>query len=243
MVRARGSYPRRPGFDSLHRHSHKLPRPSFESTSMLETRIRQFLAANSLLEPEDRVLVAYSGGPDSTCLLLLLREIHPETAAVYVNHRLRGEESVQEEAFVRNFCEKRGIPLYVEHLSWRKQPSNLEETARKRRYLHLTKAAQEHGFTKVALAHHSDDAAETFLLRLLRGSGPRGLAGPMPRRGLFIRPLLQPSHAEILSYLQDREIPFFADSSNQDRSTCVTESVLSCCRFWRSITIRRSGTP
>ena len=113
---------------------------------MLETRVRQFLAAHSLLEPADRLLVAFSGGPDSTSLLLLMHDIHAGTAAVYVNHQLRGDESHREEQFVRDFCENRGIPLFVETLVWRKKPSNLEEAARKRRYLHLTKAARQNGY-------------------------------------------------------------------------------------------------
>lgn len=183
---------------------------------MLETRVRQFLAAHSLLEPEDRLLVAYSGGPDSTSLLLLMQAMHPETAAAYVNHQLRGDESRREEEFVRSFCEQRKIPLFVERLEWRKKPSNIEETARKRRYLHLTKIAREHGYSKVALAHHKDDVAETFLQRLLRGSGPHGLSGPALRRGIFIRPLLAVSRDEIRSYLKERDVPYFIDTSNMD---------------------------
>ena len=184
---------------------------------MLEARVRQFLAAHSLLEPDDRLLVAYSGGPDSTSLLLLMMEIHPGTAAVYVNHQLRGEESRREEEFVCDFCEKRGIRLFVERLEWHRRPSNLEEAARKRRYLHLHKAAREHGYTKVALAHHREDVAETFLLRLLRGSGPHGLSGPAAKRGgMFIRPLLTASRNEIRAYLKDHEVPYFIDTSNLD---------------------------
>lgn len=180
----------------------------------METKVRQFLTTHSLLEPSDRLAVAYSGGPDSTCLLALMRAIHPDTSAIYINHHLRGDESQNEEDFVREFCRQRNIPLFVEHIRWKRRPSNLEETARKRRYLHLTKASREHGFTKVALAHHRDDAAETFLLRLLRGAGPRGLAGPPPKRGIFIRPLLTVSRREIEEFLKKQQMPFFTDSSN-----------------------------
>lgn len=169
-----------------------------------------------MLESSDRLAVAFSGGPDSACLLVLFRAIHPDTSAIYVNHHLRGEESNREEHFVIDFCKARNIPLFVEHIRWRKPPSNLEETARKRRYLHLMKVAREQGFNRVALAHHLDDVVETFLQRILRGTGPRGLAGPQPKRGMFIRPLLTFTHQEILKFLEDQHIPFFTDTSNFD---------------------------
>src|SRR5687768_8819076 len=99
---------------------------------MLLAKIRQFLRKHSLLQPEDTLFVAYSGGADSTCLLLALKEIHPNVEAVYVNHQLRGTESADEESFVRKFCEKRGIPLHVEKIQWNRHPSDLEQAARKR---------------------------------------------------------------------------------------------------------------
>lgn len=180
----------------------------------MDAKVRQFIEKHSLLEPGERVLVAYSGGPDSACLLVLLRQIWEATAAVYVNHQLRGEESNQEEEFVRNFCVQRSIPLYVERISWKEKPKNLEESARKRRYRNLSKVAAEQGFHKVALAHHQDDIAETFLLRLIRGSGPYGLAGLQPQRGIYIRPFLECSRVEILKHLSKNQVPFFQDSTN-----------------------------
>jgi tRNA(Ile)-lysidine synthase len=183
---------------------------------MIESRVRRFLAARSLLDASDRVAVAYSGGPDSTALLLVLRRIHPDTAAIYVNHQLRDDESVREEHFIKDFCASRSIPLVIERIRWRSRPANLEENARKRRYAHLTKAAREHGFTKVALAQHRDDAVETFLQRLMRGSGPRGLGRLASRRGIFIRPFLEIPRVDIDRYLHQEQIPFFTDTSNLD---------------------------
>lgn len=163
------------------------------------------------------MLVAYSGGPDSTALMLLLRDLGYKVSAAYVNHRLRGEESEREEAFVREFCHERRIRLFVEHLSWKqRRPSNLEEQARKRRYRHLAKVEQEHRFRVVALGHNRDDVAETFLLHLVRGSGPRGLSGIWPKRGPYVRPLLECSRAEILDYLGQKQASCFNDSSNTD---------------------------
>jgi tRNA(Ile)-lysidine synthase len=180
------------------------------------TKVDQFVKDNRLLRPKERVLVAYSGGPDSTALMLLLQDLGYRVSGVYVNHGLRGDESEREEVFVREFCRQRRIPLFVEHLAWGKKPPNLEEQARKKRYRHLAKVAQEHGFRKVALGHHRDDVAETFLLRLLRGSGPRGLSGIPAKRGDYIRPLLDCSRAEILHYLEQKQASCFHDTSNKD---------------------------
>jgi tRNA(Ile)-lysidine synthase len=184
----------------------------------LEKKVRKFIESNSLLQKGDRVLVGYSGGPDSTFLLLMLRNLWKECAALYVNHHLRGEESISEEQSVRKFCAERGIPLFVERMEWKTKPSNLEENARKRRYRHFEKAVKEQSFNKVALAHHSDDVSETFLLRLIRGSGPAGLEGIRPKRGIYIRPLLECTRSEILQYLKDNHVPYFTDTSNSDLS-------------------------
>lgn len=135
---------------------------------------------------------------------------------MYVNHTLRGKDSIREEEFVRKFCVERSIPLFVETIHWKTIPGNLEEAARKKRYRHLAKVAAEHSFHKVALGHQREDVAETFLQRLIRGSGPFGLAVLPPRRGMYIRPLLECSRAEILEYLSQNNIPFFTDSTNAD---------------------------
>jgi tRNA(Ile)-lysidine synthase len=183
---------------------------------MLIRKVQRYIQEHSLLASGDRVLVAYSGGADSTCLLLILRELFPDTAAAYVNHNLRGKESKQEEEFVRRFCSGHSIPLFVEHLSWNRGRSNLEEEARKKRYRHLAKVATAEGYQKVALAHHRDDLLETFFLRLLRGSGPSGLAGMKPSRGIYIRPLLECTREEIEEYIRARNAQYFTDSSNQN---------------------------
>ncbi len=182
----------------------------------LQSKVLKFIQEHSLLVDGDRVLVAYSGGPDSTFLLITLLSLWKETAALYVNHQLRGEDSRLEEEFVRKFCKERNIPLFVERIEWNKKPSNMEEAARKRRYRHFEKIASEHGFHKVAVAHHSDDVVETFLLRLIRGSGPYGLGGMLPKRDHYIRPLLECSHAEILQDLTESQTPYFTDVSNAD---------------------------
>ena len=147
---------------------------------------------------------------------MLLREVWPGAAAVYINHMLRGEDSIREEEFVRRFCAERSIPLFTETIHWKMIHGNLEEAARKKRYRHFAKVAAEHSFHKVALGHQRDDVAETFLLRVIRGSGPYGLAVLPPQRGMYIRPLLECSRTEILEYLSQNRIPFYTDSTNAD---------------------------
>ena len=185
---------------------------------MLLAKIRQFIGRHHLLQPDDKVLVAYSGGADSTCLLLALKQIHGNVEAVYVNHQLRGTESNEEEQFVRKFCEKKGIPLHVETIKWYRAPSDLEQAARRRRYRHLAKVALELGVQKVAIAHHADDVAETFLLNLFRGSGPSGLEGIRPQRGIYIRPMLQCTRKDVLAFLKSGRVKYFTDSSNMNLS-------------------------
>jgi tRNA(Ile)-lysidine synthase len=184
---------------------------------MIESKIKEIIKRNSLIEKGDRILVAYSGGPDSTALLTLLKDLYDaNVAAIYVNHRLRGKESEEEETFVRTFCQSRNIPLFVEMIRWKKTPSDLEQAARKRRYRHLAKVAYEQEFQKVALGHHQNDAVETFLLNMIRGSGPRGLGGIQLKRGIYVRPMLECTREEVLAYLNEHKIPFFIDRSNQN---------------------------
>ncbi len=184
---------------------------------MLTKRVRTFIQEHSLIQPDDSVGVAFSGGPDSTCLLYLLRELHPKTEAIYVNHNLR-KDSGKEEEFVRRFCADQGVPLHVEQIQWKRKPPSLEEAARKRRYRHLEKVAKESQLTRIALAHHQDDLVETVLLRLIRGTGPRGLIAMQPIRGRYIRPLLCATRSEIQQYLMERSLPSYADPTNADRN-------------------------
>ncbi len=178
---------------------------------------------HELIAPGERVLVAVSGGPDSTCLLYLLEELKEKLGtalyAAHVNHQLRGEESDREEALVREAAEKLGIGLFVtradpDELRSMKRHS-LQSAARQVRRKFFRDAAEECRATKVALGHTADDRAEEVLMRLLRGSGLRGLAGIRPMsEGFWIRPLIEAEKKEILAYLDRHKIPFLVDSSN-----------------------------
>lgn len=169
-----------------------------------------------------RYLLGLSGGADSVALLMMLlpavrdKQIYVE--AIHVNHGLRGEESDEDERFCIALCEKEGIPLHVcgADLSGRTD----EASAREARYAVFRKRYEEIGTDGLILAHHADDQAETFLMRLLRGAGPDGLAcmksdeyvGPMR----ILRPMLSLRREEIREALRTDGIPWREDASNQD---------------------------
>jgi tRNA(Ile)-lysidine synthase len=166
------------------------------------------------------VLVAISGGADSTALLHAMLELREQFAmriiAAHLNHRLRGAESDRDEDFVRDMCSRQNVQLIVERAeTLAAHSSNLEERARKARHNFLNRGADSVGATHIALAHQADDQAETVLMRLLRGSGVAGLAamsecGP----GRLIRPMLALRRDDILAYLQELDLPYVDDSTN-----------------------------
>lgn len=176
-----------------------------------------FAHENRLFETGDSILIAVSGGPDSTVLfhvLLSLKEKHQLTLIVaHVNYALRKKDSDQDERFVRMLCEKHGLPLFVLHP---KTATTSEEALRDIRYDFFEKIADTHHCKNIAIAHSRDDQAETVLLRLLRGSGLEGLSAMQPKRGNVIRPLLNTPRKEILAYLKAEKIPFRTDTSNHD---------------------------
>lgn len=170
------------------------------------------------------VLCAVSGGADSMCLLHLLRTLEAErgirVSAAHFEHGLRGEESKQDMAFVRDVCLAWDVPLLCGQGDVRAEAARrrqgLEETARALRYAFLEQCADTLGCNRIATAHNADDNAETLLLHLVRGAGARGLSGIPPRRGRIIRPLLCCTRAEIEAYLTEHGIEHREDSSNGD---------------------------
>ena len=170
----------------------------------------------ALLGSSDRVLVALSGGADSTALLAALEELRragelKEVVALNVDHGLRAGSERDADACAR-VCARLGVVL--RRSAVRVAPGNVQASARKARYAALRREASLVGATLVATGHTRDDQAETVLLRLLRGSGARGLAGIPPRRGLIIRPLIDRSRAEVIAYLEERELPHIEDPTN-----------------------------
>lgn len=168
----------------------------------------------------ETVFAALSGGADSVCLTLALKELSAEYGfalkAVHVNHLLRGAESDRDENFCREFCAKQDIPLTVfraDAAAYAKEHKmSLEAGARKLRYSFFDSVCGEN--TRIAAAHTLSDSAETVIFNLCRGTGLKGLCGIPPVRDKIIRPLIYCKREEILSFLSEKEQDFVTDSSN-----------------------------
>lgn len=175
----------------------------------------RFLPENS------SILAAVSGGSDSVAMVYLLNELRAELklsklAVAHVNHGLRGEESDGDEQFVREIAKELGLSFFVKHLSGCniKDPG-VENWARGERYRFFHSVMESGGYSLVATGHTADDQAETVLLRMLRGSGIKGLRGILPcREDGVIRPLLYIRKEELVSWLTRNGKSFRTDSTN-----------------------------
>jgi len=181
------------------------------------------LCPEALLPAGSRVLCAVSGGADSMCLLHLLWSRRAawglEVCAAHYEHGLRGEESLRDAAFVKDWCAQHEIPCELGHgdvrAFARERGLGIEEAARELRYAFLREAAARLGCDRIATAHNADDNAETLLLHLCRGAGGAGLGGIPPQRGRIVRPLLGCGRTEIEEYLTEHGVPHVEDSSNE----------------------------
>ena len=171
------------------------------------------------LDKNQPVLAAVSGGLDSMCLLYFLRGEGYDVSCAHFNHQLRGEEAARDEEFVRAWCEKEGIPFYAGsgdvRAHARETGKTEEEAGRDLRYAFLRETAQMLG-AQIALAHHADDNAETVLLNLVRGTDLRGLCGMRAKQGDIVRPFLEQTREELVTYAQSHDIPHVEDHTNAD---------------------------
>lgn len=191
----------------------------------LVTAVRRALDAARLgCRPRgQRIVVALSGGPDSTALLEALASLRRERGfsvlAAHLDHRLRAA-SRTDAAFCVDLCRTLDVPLEVDHADVkaraRRDKEGLEAAARAERHAFLRRVAAKHRAVAIALGHTLDDQAETLLLRLLRGAGGDGLAAMRPCAGDLFRPLLAVSRAEVLAHLKRRGLGFREDESNRD---------------------------
>ncbi|MCX7761993.1 MAG: tRNA lysidine(34) synthetase TilS [Candidatus Kryptonium sp.] len=185
-------------------------------------RFREFIQKNKLISPKDKIIVAVSGGVDSIVLLDLLNELKNqlklELIVAHFNHKLRGEESDEDENFVKAFASQLGLECYVRSEDTREycktKKISIQEGARELRYNFFETLRLLKGFDKIAIAHNANDNAETVLLNLFRGSGVSGLAGIQVKRGNIIRPLLFATRDEIETYASEKGLPYRIDSSN-----------------------------
>lgn len=191
----------------------------------LPARLIEHARLSGLFSENETVLVAVSGGADSMVLLHCLITIRPafrlNLTAAHVDHGLRAS-SGDDAAFVEACGHKFGVKVVVRKADVRavarERGQTLEEAAREVRYSLLAEAAREMGIERIATGHTATDQAETVLMRLIRGTGPAGLAGIEPsRQDGFIRPLLCATRDEVRRYARERRIPFLEDPMNRDR--------------------------
>ena len=181
------------------------------------------LKKSGLIKKNEKILIAFSGGPDSVFLYNLLNflkeEYLLEISLVYINHNLL--KDVEDDLkFVKNFSEENDVPLYVESVDVRKYATenkkSIELSARELRYEAVEKVLQNINYDKVATGHNLDDNIETFIFRLLRGTSLKGLKGIPDKRENIIRPILQFEKKEILNCLQKNKKNYIIDYTNNE---------------------------
>lgn len=191
-------------------------------------KIAHFIASNNLLVKEKKYLIALSGGADSVCLLLVLDKLGYNIEAVHCNFNLRGDESLRDEQFCIELCEKRNIKIHLAHFDTNSyallHKTSIEMAARNLRYSFFENLRHDIGADGVCVAHHQNDCAETLIMNLIRGTGIKGLAGIMPKRDSIIRPLLCVSRDEIEDFLTKESQDYVTDSTNLD-DFCVRNSI------------------
>lgn len=182
------------------------------------------------IEPSSSpLLVALSGGADSVCLLLVLKELGYPVHALHCNFELRGVESDSDEAFCRRLCRQHDITLSVHHFRTRSYAQrhhlSIEMAARKLRYQWFEEQRQELGAEAVCVAHHRDDNIETLLLNLIRGTGIHGLTGMKVKSGNVLRPLLNVAKNDIEGWLEAHEQQWITDRSNLDPEAALRNKI------------------
>ncbi len=189
-------------------------------------KIEQFIEQNHMIENGDRIIAGISGGADSVCLLFVLLELQKiydiEIIAVHVNHCIRGDAALEDEKFTVNLCDKHHIKCLVfrrevERIA-KSRKQSVEEAGRDVRREAFFEALKEEKGTKIAMAHHQNDNAETFLMNLARGTGLKGLGGIRPVNGKVIRPLLCMTREQIEQFVKEKHCGWCTDETNSEQT-------------------------
>ena len=193
----------------------------------MKQKIIETIRKNNLIEKGDKIVLGVSGGPDSICMLDVLDEISKNKELGYefkiivahVNHMIR-EEAKEDEEYVKDYCDKNGIEFYSKSIDVQKIANNnkigTEEAGRNARYDFFEEVSMLPNVmaNKVAIAHNKNDKVETILMNILRGSGIAGLKGIEPKRGKYIRPLIDCERVEIEKYCGDNDLNPRIDKTN-----------------------------
>ncbi len=184
---------------------------------MLE-RFLEYIKETNLFSLRDKILLGFSGGPDSVALAYLLHKAGFNLALAHVNFHLRGEDADRDQQFSRDFARRYALEFFTTDFDTRQyartQGLSIEEAARDLRYSWFEQIRSSHGFDYIATAHNADDNVETVLHNLARGTGLRGLLGIPAKRGNIVRPLLFAFKDEILAFCRENNLPFRIDRTN-----------------------------
>ena len=177
----------------------------------------------NLIEDGDKIILAVSGGPDSISMLDILYKIQQnekinfKIVVAHVNHMIR-EEAMEDAIYVKNFCKKRNIEFYLKSIDVKKIANNnkigTEEAGRNERYKFFDELAKKINANKIAIAHNKNDNVETVFMHILRGTGINGLKGIEPKRGMYIRPLIECERKEIEEYCEENNLEPRIDKTN-----------------------------
>lgn len=190
----------------------------------IEQEVINFIKRHQLIGDAKKILIALSGGADSVFAFHFFNKYRNkykvEIAAVHVNHNLRGKESLRDEKFCREICEKVGIKIFVEDVNVKslakKNKLSIEEAARILRYKKFNDILKKSNSDLIITAHNSDDNTESVLLNIVNGTGIDGISGIAIKYEKIIRPFLCISKNQITEYLQSKKIDFVYDSTNED---------------------------
>ena len=185
----------------------------------MHTLLQQFVNKNKLFHSSNKLVLAVSGGIDSVCMAHLIKKLGLDAAIAHCNFGLRGEESDNEELFVKQLAQDLSYPFHSIQFKTNEYAEieglSIQVAARNLRYNWFENLRKKLAFDFIAIAHNADDSIETFFINLMRGSGIHGLTGIRPKNELIVRPLLFASRQQIEMYCKQNNISFRNDSSNE----------------------------
>ena len=190
--------------------------------NMLKEQVLNTIKKYDLINENDKIICGVSGGPDSICMLDILKDLKEELKfeliVCHINHLIR-EEAISDEEYVVNYCKENNIKCYVKRIDVKKYADNnkqgTEEAGRTVRYEFFDEILQKEKANKIAIAHNKNDKIETIMMNMLRGSGISGLKGIEPKReNKYIRPLIETERSSIEEYCEEKKLRPRIDKTN-----------------------------
>jgi tRNA(Ile)-lysidine synthase len=185
---------------------------------LAQNKLQEFIQKEQLFNKDEHILLAVSGGKDSVLMAHLFALCGFNIAIAHCNFNLRGQEANRDQEFVKNLAEQLKVPFYLESFDTKsyalEQKISIQMAARDLRYAFFEKVRAQNNYAKIAVAHHQNDAIETVLINLIRGTGIAGLHGIKSKKENIIRPLIAFTAIEITEIVEAKGIAFVEDSSN-----------------------------